>query len=387
MADAVGNAAARSLIEGTDFGDNIKAALPSVLGNAIAGGFFPGDGGAGASEDNGGNLIDKFADGLLAGAGNAFQGISSAVAGAATATGDWLGFDGKFGYDGKDGPTGNGRQFSYSGPSDAIRGGVSKSANPAAQVVVVRKDANNFTGPTSRDNDMATALAAIGSDEVVSFDTNFEIDFPPGADDGLISDSFTFKNAAFEPYDDIFGQATPFQKMLMGHEAHTLLSQIARSDENRANGWWSERSIVNNRVDGTQIRFIGRADLGFSSLALNYVYELKPDTARAIELGELQVKGYVYSQRDTRNRLGETYDIITPYQVGKTAPWNLGFVGILPGQYYTGSYTGNLYSFRFAGNGVIAYRVSSPMQPTPQQPPVNVPNFAPFPLGRRFRPL
>jgi hypothetical protein len=34
-ADAIGNAATRSLIEGTDFGDNIAAALPDVIGGAI----------------------------------------------------------------------------------------------------------------------------------------------------------------------------------------------------------------------------------------------------------------------------------------------------------------------------------------------------------------
>jgi hypothetical protein len=42
-ASAIGNSAARSLIEGTDFGDNIRAALPDVIGNtigeAIAGGI------------------------------------------------------------------------------------------------------------------------------------------------------------------------------------------------------------------------------------------------------------------------------------------------------------------------------------------------------------
>jgi hypothetical protein len=102
MADAIGNAAARSLIEGTDFGDNIKAALPSVLGNAIASGIFSGKDGTGssASENEGPNLLDRFADGLLAGAGSAVRGIGSAVSSAATRAGDWLGFDGKFGTQG-----------------------------------------------------------------------------------------------------------------------------------------------------------------------------------------------------------------------------------------------------------------------------------------------
>ncbi len=39
-ADAIGNAATRSLIEGSDFGDNIIAALPSVIGNAPANGLI-----------------------------------------------------------------------------------------------------------------------------------------------------------------------------------------------------------------------------------------------------------------------------------------------------------------------------------------------------------
>jgi hypothetical protein len=102
MADAIGNAAARSLIEGTDFGDNIRAAIPSVLGNAIASGIFSGKDGTGssASENEGPNLLDRFADGLLAGAGSAVRGIGSAVSSAATRAGDWLGFDGKFGTQG-----------------------------------------------------------------------------------------------------------------------------------------------------------------------------------------------------------------------------------------------------------------------------------------------
>ncbi|GBF58720.1 hypothetical protein PbB2_02408 [Candidatus Phycosocius bacilliformis] len=79
MADAVGNAAARSLIDGTDFGDNVRAALPSVLGNAIAGGFFAGNQQATADENARGNFIDRFSDGLLDGTGKIVKGIGGAI--------------------------------------------------------------------------------------------------------------------------------------------------------------------------------------------------------------------------------------------------------------------------------------------------------------------
>ncbi len=44
MADAMAQAATLSLIQGTDFGDNIRASLPSVLGNAISGYLAEGGG-------------------------------------------------------------------------------------------------------------------------------------------------------------------------------------------------------------------------------------------------------------------------------------------------------------------------------------------------------
>ncbi len=46
MADSVAQAATLSLIQGTDFGDNLRASLPSVLGNAI-GGYMTEGGGSG----------------------------------------------------------------------------------------------------------------------------------------------------------------------------------------------------------------------------------------------------------------------------------------------------------------------------------------------------
>jgi LysM repeat protein len=92
-AATIASAATRSLIDGSDFGDNITAALPDVIGqtigNAIAGGISrDSTTTAGQSEHHG--------------------GLFGAI-------GDFLGFDGQFGYQGPDG-----RQESLGGLGYAI---------------------------------------------------------------------------------------------------------------------------------------------------------------------------------------------------------------------------------------------------------------------------
>lgn len=99
-ANALANAATRSLIDGSDFGDNLIAALPDVMsqviGTAVAGRIAGNGGSAGTTGDR-----------------ERRGGVLSAV-------GDFLGFDGEFGYDGVNGPTGAGRNLSLAGLGGAI---------------------------------------------------------------------------------------------------------------------------------------------------------------------------------------------------------------------------------------------------------------------------
>jgi N-acetylmuramoyl-L-alanine amidase len=76
MADSIGNAATMSLIEGTDFGDNVRASLPSVLGNAIASGIGLGSSGEG---EGGSNWLDRISDGLVDSVAGAGRRVGGAV--------------------------------------------------------------------------------------------------------------------------------------------------------------------------------------------------------------------------------------------------------------------------------------------------------------------
>ncbi|MBY0563046.1 MAG: LysM peptidoglycan-binding domain-containing protein [Hyphomonadaceae bacterium] len=96
-ASAIANAATRSLIDGSNFGDNVLAALPDVIGQTI------GEAIAGRVAGNGNTT----------GGGERRGGVLSAI-------GDVLGFDGEFGYDGINGPTGEGRRLSLAGLGGAI---------------------------------------------------------------------------------------------------------------------------------------------------------------------------------------------------------------------------------------------------------------------------
>jgi hypothetical protein len=100
MADAVGNAAAMSLIEGTDFGDNLRASLPSVLGNAIAGGLFSRTDRHAEDGPSAGKSLDALTDSLMGTIADIGRSLGGAVTSAATSIGDFLGFDGNFGYQG-----------------------------------------------------------------------------------------------------------------------------------------------------------------------------------------------------------------------------------------------------------------------------------------------
>jgi hypothetical protein len=97
MASSLANAATRSLIDGSDFGDNMVASLPDVVGQTI------GEAIAGGISGNASTTGDREGRG----------GLFSAI-------GDVLGFDGEFGYDGINGPTGAGRNLSLAGLGGAI---------------------------------------------------------------------------------------------------------------------------------------------------------------------------------------------------------------------------------------------------------------------------
>ncbi len=93
-ARAIASGAARSLIEGSDFGDNVMAALPDVIGQTIGSAIAGGISGNGST--SGESIFDRIGDGL-------------------SAVGDFIGFDGSFGYQGP-----QGRSLSLGGLGDAI---------------------------------------------------------------------------------------------------------------------------------------------------------------------------------------------------------------------------------------------------------------------------
>ncbi|MFZ2032113.1 MAG: LysM domain-containing protein, partial [Vitreimonas sp.] len=109
-ASLIANAATRSVIDGSDFGDNVLAALPDTIGqtigNAIAGGIS-GNGGDASTTGDHKSLLDEIGDGI--------HGLVNGVEHAASAVGDFLGFDGQFGYQG---PVG--RSESLAGLGNAI---------------------------------------------------------------------------------------------------------------------------------------------------------------------------------------------------------------------------------------------------------------------------
>ncbi|MFT3727122.1 MAG: hypothetical protein QM759_04795 [Terricaulis sp.] len=121
MSNLMTNAATRSLIDGTDFGDNVMAALPDVIGqtigNAVAGRIAV-NGGASGTTGDGENLFDEIGQGI----GSLVHGVEHT----ASAVGDFLGFDGQFGYQGP-----AGRSESLGGLGDAI-GNLIASPAPAA---------------------------------------------------------------------------------------------------------------------------------------------------------------------------------------------------------------------------------------------------------------
>jgi hypothetical protein len=360
MADSIGNAAAMSLIEGTDFGDNIRASLPGVLGNAIAGGIgFGGTGEGGGIE--GGNWLDNLSDGVFDGVAGAGRRIGGMVKSFATGLSDFTGLDGAFGYQGETART-----------TDVATGG-------------------NFLGANSIDaRGMFDAAVshALRTDPKTGLQSNFDIDLLPGMDDAFIVEGATFRKAGFEPYDDIFGAATTFEKMWMGLEAHMVLTSIASSEQNRDNGWWANLTNAPNRVNHAITRFVGRPDLGLSNSAVNLIWELKPDTPNGIALGEIQVKGYETTQKHIDKLFRGPLLNPTPYSFATIAPWRLGIDGLMPGTQYVGPISGNRYAFRFAGKGVLVYHVSRPVQtspnPTPNPAPYTFPFPFPFPRGPRL---
>ncbi len=113
-AAAIGNAATHSLIEGTDFGDNIMAALPDVIGQTIGeaiAGAMTGTAASGAGTPRTPSVgktphtakqvaalhrpfhVDIYQDEAAAPAPRRSTGFFEVI-------GDWLGLDGNFGYDG-----------------------------------------------------------------------------------------------------------------------------------------------------------------------------------------------------------------------------------------------------------------------------------------------
>lgn len=115
LAGGVAGAAARSLIDGSNFGDNLIAALPDIIGNTIggmiAGGLSapsPGEGEKSPIERLFGAAGDLLGlDGKFGYQGHpdrdrtlSLQNLGKAFAGLADAVGDTVGFDGQFGYQG-----------------------------------------------------------------------------------------------------------------------------------------------------------------------------------------------------------------------------------------------------------------------------------------------
>src|SRR5262249_45983939 len=63
-ASGIANAATRSLIDGSDFGDNLRAALPDVIGQTIGNAVAGKSSGNGATTGDGKSIVDEIGDGI-----------------------------------------------------------------------------------------------------------------------------------------------------------------------------------------------------------------------------------------------------------------------------------------------------------------------------------
>ncbi len=170
-----------------------------------------------------------------------------------------------------------------------------------------------------------------------------------------------------------------FERLMVGMEAHRILTTAARGQQ--ADGWWadlgSDRGIGDRSIQ--TVNFMGRPDLGITGIFERFVWELKPNNPGAIARGEAQLGRYVTYQFDPRDGLGSTYDILNPYQIARAAPWDMG-LRLEPNVGHRGLM--GTYWYSYAGNGVITYDFSRPVQTEPYRSPV--PQPLPLPLPGPF---
>lgn len=185
----------------------------------------------------------------------------------------------------------------------------------------------------------------------------------------------------FETYNTSdWNQLNWFERLLVGMEAHRILTTAARTQQGQ--GWWADNYSdirANSAGDPQTVNFVGRPDLGLNSFSSRFVWELKPNNLGAIARGEAQLGRYVTYQYDPRDGLGSTYDILNPYQIARAAPWDMG-LRLEPNVGHQGVM--GTYWYHYAGNGVITYDFSRPVQTEPYRSPV--PQPLPLPLPGPF---
>jgi hypothetical protein len=317
------------------------------------------------------------------------QTFFSALKKGAAAVADFVGLDGKFGYGGP-----NGRTLSLAGWGQALRSwSPTYGATPAET--------------STRSAAISGSVATVLSQEAIDFLTDpGDLDSGGGALKALLSGSgeglnFTlpaignpirnglFVKAEFEPYEPtgVFDQLNWFERILVGVEAHEILTRTARGQQDE--GWWANVSKPPRTSDGELITFgRGRPDIGLSSRGLNLVWELKPDTPGAIERGQEQLFSYVQGQRSQEDRFGVRHWLTNGFRIADKPPWRFGLelepnVGYPGNTFFTQQFS---FWYRDAGYGIIAYSVSRrpEMQPFSIPAPQRGPELPPLPLPRRI---